>query len=78
MVIPAKRPKPIEKPRRGKRKKVAIMIMSSLNPSLVRGFKKAPTFSCFLKILKMRTLAKPVIQIPTHRGKNPGPGPYSE
>ncbi len=53
-------------------------MMSSLNPSLVRGFKNAPTFSCFLKMLKMTTMAKPAIEIPIHRGKNPGPGPNSE
>jgi hypothetical protein len=78
MVTPAKRPRPIEKPRKGNRRNVAIMMRNSLNPSLVRGFKKVPTFLCFLKMLKMRTMAKPVIQILIYRGKNPGLGPNSE
>ena len=50
------------------------MMMGRLNPSLVRGFKNAPTFSCFLKMLKMTTMANPK-ELPIHIGKNPGPGP---
>jgi hypothetical protein len=78
IVILTKRARPIEKPRKGKRRKVIKIMINTWRPSFVRGFKNVPILSCFLRTLIITKMAQPIRTTPNHRGKNPGPGPYSE